>query len=101
MFNIADDQFKITFDNGYTVSCCIGSKNYCDNRGIYNAEHTCNNCELAVWDENRQWKTRQIFEQLGLGSLADDVAANVDPTTVAEVMAYVATLAGSSNVFQG
>lgn len=100
MIKITENKgFQMTFDNGLTISCQIGSNNYCANRDFnkrYGAEMLqsiteCDNCEIAIWDEDNRWITGEIFREMGMESTEDAVAGWVDTMTVAKVIAYVST----------
>jgi len=53
--------FNITFENGLTISVQFGCGNYCSNRfesisdPLTEAIISCNNAEIAIWDENKKW----------------------------------------------
>lgn len=54
--------FKLTFDNGLSISVQIGNGNYCDNKdsNINEMEQRrteSKNAEIAIWDENNKWFT--------------------------------------------
>ena len=66
MFKITQGKgFHITFENGLTLSTQIGPKNHCSN---YNSSNYLSvlktvesfDCEIAVWDENSEWFTKEI-----------------------------------------
>ena len=67
--------FKMTFNNGYTISIQFGSGNYCDE-----GETTA---EVAVWDSNGDWVRLEPN---------DDVRGHCSPEEVLEVMKMVESL---------
>lgn len=91
--------FQMTFDNGLTISCQMGSGNYCSNRDFnkrYGAEMLqsiteCDNCEIAIWDENDNWITGEIFREMEMEISEEMVCGWVDTMTVAKLIAYVST----------
>ena len=91
--------FQMTFDNGLTISCQMGSSNYCSNRDFcrgFQAEMgqpitECDNCEVAIWDGNDNWITGEIFREMEMESTEDMVAGWVDTMTVAKLIAYVSS----------
>lgn len=97
----ANKGFQMKFDNGLTISCQMGYGNYCNNRnfdksmelmGEMKQDSTrSSNCEVAIWDEDDNWITEEIFAELGLGELPDTVAGWIDTMTVAKLIAYVST----------
>lgn len=96
---IENKGFQMTFENGLTISCQMGSSNYCSNRDFrrgFQAEMRqpvteCNNCEVAIWNKENRWITGKIFAEMGLESTEDAVAGWVDTMTVAKVIAYVSS----------
>ena len=100
MMKITENKgFQMTFDNGLTISCQMGSNNYCDNRDYnkcFQAEMRqsitqCDNCEVAIWNEDDKWITGEIFREMGMESTEDMVAGWVDTMTVAKLITYVST----------
>ena len=85
----------MTFENGLTISCQMGSDNYCSNRDSSMTENQrtteCNNCEVAIRDKDNRWITGEIFAEMGMDSTEDAVAGWVDTMTVAKVIAYVSS----------
>lgn len=45
--------FKMTFENGNTISVQFGSGNYCTNRQETKSETTT--AEIAIWNKNGDW----------------------------------------------
>ena len=93
--------FQMTFENGLTISCQMGANNYCSNREFnkgYAFEMSqsvtaCENCEVAIWDNENRWLTREIFAKFGIGSTGDDAVAGwVDTMTVAKLIGFVSTM---------
>ena len=98
MMKITENKgFHMTFDNGLTISCQMGSGNYCNNRDFYRGFQAemkqpiteCDNCEVAIWDENDNWITGEIFREMEMESTEDMVVGWVDTMTVAKLIAYV------------
>lgn len=104
MFKITDNKgFHLTFDNGLTLSCQIGSYNYCDNRvaDVHEAfeemkHHTvkCKNCEVAIFDKADNFITSKVFKKLGLDKEfkpCDNgiVVGYVDVNAVAKIITYL------------
>jgi len=88
-FNLDSDElangFKMTFENGWTVSVQWSSFNYCANRsfasyGEMPQKPDCINAECAVWDTNGDW-----FKL----TASDDVQGWMSPDEVAELIARV------------
>ena len=88
-FNLDSDElangFKMTFENGWTVSVQWSSFNYCANRNYEGYDslpqnRQCVNAECAVWDTNGDW-----FKL----TASDDVQGWMSPDEVAELIARV------------
>lgn len=91
--------FQITFSNGVTISVQFGPNNYCDNReygpGIKEASfgaEGCKNAEIAFWDINNNWITREFSRDVLKQQPWDDVLANVTPDEVAQAIAWASSL---------
>ena len=85
MFTITRGKgFWITFPNGWTVSVQWGFGNYCKNRSFDGEKpgpmFSCENAEIAAWDQNG---TRHDF-----GS--DEVKGYCSPAEVLEFMNMIA-----------
>ena len=76
--------FKMTFENGWTISVQWSSFNYCANRDFGTTtttqERECVNAECAVWDTNGDW-----FKL----TASDDVQGWMSPDEVAELIRQV------------
>ncbi len=85
--------FKITFENGYTISTQFGYGNYCSNHNTIRdnvvlsdhdrtAETRCdsNNVEIGVWDKNGKWVTKRAYKAITGKKLCDDVHGWVNVT---------------------
>ena len=77
--------FKMTFENGWTISVQWSSFNYCANRSFaaYDSlpqKPDCINAECAVWDTNGDWF--KLTE-------SDDVQGWMSPDEVAELIRQV------------
>ena len=97
-FQSTTSGFRVTFQNGWTVSIQYGSDNYCQ-RG-YSSENDyfsgrapgksdlaqCPDAECAVWDASDTWHCPVSLQPGG------DVAGWQTPDDVAALMARVAAL---------
>lgn len=81
--------FHITFPNGLTLSTQFGYGNYCENE--YNEDYEnenmikfviehktltiveSNTVEIAIWDKNGKWKTREMAKEVFNKDIGDDV----------------------------
>lgn len=80
MFGITDGKgFHIMLENGVTISTQFGYGNYCENRNKENESNSviCENAEVAVWDKDGEWITKEIFARLGK-TIDDDVKGYID-----------------------
>ncbi len=74
--------FHIVFDNGITLSTQFGYGNYCDNNNKSNDSHkpkhlSCDDCEIAIWDKDKKWITKNCLIDLGIEN-DDDVLGRVN-----------------------
>jgi hypothetical protein len=86
--------FHITFKNGCTISVQFGSHNYCGNypdsiffkfgQKDQQPEKGVEDCEIAIWDKNDKWITREICNN------DDDVMGFVKPDELLKIMNKVA-----------
>ncbi len=81
--------FRMTFENGWTISVQWSAWNYCENReynitGGPTPSH-CVNAECAVWDKNGDW--------FRLGE-NDDVIGWQSPEQVSALISRVASFGG-------
>jgi hypothetical protein len=83
MFAITDCKgFHITFTNGITLSTQFGFGNYCANHDI---ETGCEpqvklqswNAEIAIWDKEGAWLTKQAYKEKCNKEIGDDVEGYV------------------------
>ncbi|MBE9541538.1 MAG: hypothetical protein IMF01_04400 [Proteobacteria bacterium] len=74
--------FHITFPNGLTLSTQFGSGNYCDNHdieiGVKTQKVKSQNVEIAIWDKEGAWLTKQTYEEKFNKEIGDDVAGYVE-----------------------
>ena len=83
--------FHITFENGLTVSVQFGVGNYCENRDAdfdeakKTEKWTSRNAEVAIWDKNDKWLTKEYVEQKGEKAY-DDVVGWVLPSEVLKIL---------------
>ena len=76
--------FHLNFDNGLTLSSQFGYGNYCENRtlevgDVGRAEAAkSDNCEIAIWNKDGDWITREMAEEVFDDPLDDDVMGYVD-----------------------
>ena len=54
-----------TFDNGITLSVQAGTANYSTPRELHSSEDSYVSFEVAVWDKNNDWITRDIVDTAG------------------------------------
>jgi len=95
-FGITHDKgFHITFANGVTLSTQFGAGNYCDNRNYdpdsykRSIEDTfCGNAEIAIWDKDGEWLTKQAYLELFNDEINDDVDGWVDTAKWAQLVAW-------------
>lgn len=87
--------FKITFDNGVTVSVQFGGGNYCNNRvmtpltGIYIEGQECVNAEVAIWDSVGGWITQQYDPEL-----LDEVIGHCTAAEVLKILIWAEVYKG-------
>ena len=91
MFKITDNKgFHITLPNGVTISTQFGGGNYCDNynypigrneRGL-----ECRDAELAIWDKDGKWITREVVEAATGKNPADDVFGRTEIDTWLKIL---------------
>lgn len=95
MFRITMNKgFQVTFENGNTISVQFGYGNYCENRnahekypiGKYVDFVECETAEIAIWDKNDIWFTRQCFSDWYGENIGDDVKGYVSADMVADIM---------------
>jgi hypothetical protein len=72
---VYNNGFKVTFENGHTISVQFGRVNYCD-EGKTTAE-------IAAWDANGEWI--KITEY-------DDVKGHCSPSDMLEIMNKISQL---------
>jgi hypothetical protein len=83
MFAITEAKgFHITFPNGLTLSTQFGGGNYCDNHdieiGVKMQNLESQNVEIAIWDKEGTWLTRQAYEEKCNKEIDDDVEGYVE-----------------------
>lgn len=91
MFRITGGKgFHLTFANGYTISVQFGYGNYCDNYyadfDFYKTPASkidlkSENAEIAIWDANGHWCTKDFFDDL-----QDNVKGRVSANEVGELI---------------
>lgn len=106
MFEITGKKgFRITFSNGYRISCQFGGFNFCQNYlresniGLGHI-HSCPDCEVGITserkeDEHNKWVTKEIFKKIGI-DIVDEMndettAPNVTPDQVAKIITYLSS----------
>lgn len=89
MFRITSGKgFHLTFPNGITLSTQIGAGNYCVNHNQEISEEletkaknldvrSCN-CEIAIWDKDGKWITKEMNTDLFNNEYPDDVMGYVE-----------------------
>ena len=65
-----------TFENGVTASLQLGEYNYCNQLELDGLTAHAENCEVAAWDKNGNWITRQYKDN------GDDVIGYVKPDEI-------------------
>jgi hypothetical protein len=92
--------FKITFPNGITLSTQIGYGNYCENRNYNRCDFTdsqkemqSDDCEIAIWDIEKNWVTREVYQHLFKRELHDDVVGWVKLSEWLHLVVFLATTA--------
>lgn len=84
-----------TFNNGWTVSVALGNGSYSSPRDHQGLNPERDSVEVGVFDNNDNFATRWVYENLYARDIGDDVTGGVTSDELAEVMAYVRTLAAS------
>ena len=85
MFSISDNKgFKISFNNGYTVSVQFGGGNYCSNRALPRTE----------WGNSDTAETALISPDGFVVYQGDDVQGHMSPKDVLELLNYAEGLPG-------
>lgn len=84
--------FHITLANGITVSVQFGQYNYCENYGLDTNTSHCANAELAAWDANGEWVTREYLKSKGEQESVDDVIGNQTPDEVVAFLTWAQSL---------
>ena len=81
MFRITSNKgFHITFENGLTVSTQFSQHNYCDNSRLENVKPECINAEVAIWNNEGKWVTKEFY------NIDDDVIGYLTSDEVIEIM---------------
>lgn len=75
----------MTFANGLTVSVQFGERNYCDNRRQNGDCRTCENAEIAVWNDQSDG---YLFAD---GTSPQSDTGWKTPDEIARAMAIIAT----------
>lgn len=92
MFLSTGSGFKMTFDNGVTVSVQFGYGTYSDNYDNYNIDirrAASMSAEVAIFkDGRRNWLTESAWFGVFGFKLDDDVAGYVSADDVAAVIAW-------------
>ena len=86
MFTITNSSgFHLTFENGITLSTQFGGGSYCSNHdmNIISSEHQVKDfkskdAEIAIWDADGEWLTRQAYKELFGEDIGDDVKGYVE-----------------------
>ena len=94
MFKITSEKgFHLTFENRVTISVQWGFGNYCENRWKENVDTkkeflTSKNAEVAIWDEDDMWLTKECFLDLYGEQLDNDVKGYVTADEVADIIQW-------------
>jgi len=87
MFKITSGKgFHLIFKNGVTLSTQIGWGNYCDNYNFSGDMESImkknswesKDCEIGIWDKNKNWITKQMNKELFNEKNSDDVKGYVN-----------------------
>ena len=104
MLSITDHRgFHLTFSNGYTISVQWGPGNYCERRHEHfdapKSTHQWDsvNAEVAIWDADGKWATRQLFNTLFDEDIGDDVVGYLDADRVAALIGKIVSLHPADN----
>ena len=102
-FNITNGRgFCVTLSNGVSVSVQFGRMNYCNNYDLsdermmlrqnsvvqYLSQNTCENAEVALWNSEDAWITKECWKQVFDRDLYDDVVGCVKPDDVVLVLQW-------------
>lgn len=95
MFRITGGKgFHMTFENGNTISIQFGGGNYCENYNIVigserGRDISCKDSEIAIWDKDNNWITREVYEILFNEKNYDTVKGYVSTNDIAKIVAYI------------
>ena len=76
--------FHVTFPNGVTLSTQFGSGTYCNNHDFKIGsmqrvdQLESGNAEIAIWDKDGEWLTKQAYKETFDEELHDDVKGYVE-----------------------
>jgi hypothetical protein len=95
MFRITGSTgFQIVFDNGITISVQFGRGNYCEHKmnkdlefGRFIDNHESNDAEIALFDHNGNWVTKEAALAIGEDAY-DDVLGWCDTAQVWKFMVW-------------
>lgn len=117
-FTITEVGFRVTFENGYTISVAFVEGNYCDNywdestrffggvdhiqaylkarpeiipKGGFPDKITCPNAEIAIWAPSGDWITQSVCDECDI-ECGDDVVGHVTPKNFLKICNYIAKL---------
>ena len=89
----------LEFDNGYVISAQWGYMNYCENymksekdligKRPSEIRLESETCEIAIWDKNGEWITKDILRELGEEEIYDDVLGYVTMNKFLKIVNYL------------
>jgi len=77
------------FHNGCEVSVALGNGSYSRPPGNHGLSPSRHSVEVAVFNENEDFITRRVYQELFQRDIHDDVVASVTSDELAKVMAFV------------
>ena len=65
--------FHLVFENGVTLSTQFGYGNYCTNKNTRDMQGilSCENAEIAIFDKNESWLTKECLIDLNIENDGD------------------------------
>tara|TARA_B100000959_G_C14648973_1_gene487546 strand:- start:207 stop:578 length:372 start_codon:yes stop_codon:yes gene_type:complete len=81
-----------TFNNKWTVSVSIGRGSYSHPKGHQGLNPERSSVEVAVFDNNDNFETCWVYENLFNRDIGDDIVGGVTSNELAKVMNFVADM---------
>jgi len=97
MFNsVYNRGFKMTFENGITISVQWGEGNYCEREGwqtdlmadCKKSQTKSTDAEVAIWDDCGNWITKEAFSEVYGKDLDDEVEGYLTTDQIAELIQW-------------